>query len=439
MAYFNYFVKCIIRKFVNLIFKPKVFLTFLVILAVIFVFQASAHAEWTDTQISDVQTKLLQITEKMNQQISYLEWINGECVNMRNQLVTITSQISSLNSYAESIQSKVNDIRNQLVTLNDSISSMHEDIMTNQKELIEKLDTNQQELLNALDEDNKQVLEELNMIRDAINGTENEPTTYECLGTIIPEQGSYQGVAVYTLDYESRYTYTIKMTCKNVDSFTKNVRVYCSDNLYEQGFDINDFYNNSTILGSLPQGGEGYVFYYVLPSSNLKYIYIGSNLAIQNIEVTRSIKGIVESLKDANSLQQQQNQLQQEQNNFLKQDTSDSDVSIDGFSNIDSNDITSSGLTGIFNTIYNSISSWNSKDISLPIPFTNKSILIPANSVESALQRSGATWVLNLIHAVYYFIVSRFMIYSITNIVNSIKGGNILNTGGSNNITTDML
>lgn len=143
--------------------------------------------------------------------------------------------------------------------------------------------------------------------------------------------------------------------------------------------------------------------------------------------------------EENNKLQQEQNQLQEEQNNFLKQDTSDSDVSVDNFSDIDSNDITSEGLTGIFNTIYNSVVSWKSKDIVLPIPFTDKSVVVPANYVENMIQKTGATWVSTLVHSVYYFIIGRFIVYSITKIVNSIKDGSILNTGNDSNITTDML
>lgn len=96
-----------------------------------------------------------------------------------------------------------------------------------------------------------------------------------------------------------------------------------------------------------------------------------------------------QKLEQGNQLQEESNQLQKDQNDFLKQETSNNDVSIDSFDNVDSNDITSSGLMGIFNTIYNSINSWSSKDINLPIPFTNKSINIPSNYTSNMLNKVG--------------------------------------------------
>lgn len=120
----------------------------------------------------------------------------------------------------------------------------------------------------------------------------------------------------------------------------------------------------------------------VLESINNKLDTITSSI----LEKQDAIK---EEVELGNQLQEQNNQIQQEQNNFLKQEQNDNDVSIDSFNNVDSNDITSSGLTGIFNTIYNSINSWSSKDINFPVPFTDKSINIQANYTSNMLNRVG--------------------------------------------------
>lgn len=224
------------------------------------------------------------------------------------------------------------------------------------------------------------------------------------------------------------------------------VRSRYSDNLMPSNFNYADYSSEFFNVSFVPANSNNYVITYEVPSSNPKYIYFTWGENVKKVEVYRSIKGIVESLNNSNSLQQQQNQLQQqqnqlqqEQNNFLQQGTSDSDVSVDNFNNVDSNDITTDGLNGAFNNIYSSITSWNSKNISLPIPYTNKSIVIPANYTENMLNSSGGGWIITFIHTVYYFIVGRFMIYSITNIINSIKSGSILDTDSKNNITTDML
>ena len=55
------------------------------------------------------------------------------------------------------------------------------------------------------------------------------------------------------------------------------------------------------------------------------------------------------------------------------------------------------------------------------------------------LSRFGGGSLITIISTVYYFIVGRFIIYSITGIINSIKSGSILETDSKNNITTEML
>lgn len=128
------------------------------------------------------------------------------------------------------------------------------------------------------------------------------------------------------------------------------------------------------------------------------FIHFGLINTSEDADIIEKLEQIINSnenasIKDAieqgNHLQEEQNQIQKEQNDFLKQDTTDSDVSIDSFNSVDSNDITSSGLTGIFNNIYNSINSWNSKDINLPVPFTNKTINIQANYTSNMLNKVG--------------------------------------------------
>lgn len=210
-----------------------------------------------------------------------------------------------------------------------------------------------------------------------------------------------------------------------------------SNNALPNGYVFENYPFN--LIGTVPSNTENYLLEYSVPSSHPKYIYVTWGDFVTNIIVERQISGLTSSIDKNNDLQQENNQLQQEQNNFLQQGTSDSDISVDGFNSVDSNDITSSGLTGIFTNIYNSITSWSSKDINLPIPHTNKNISIPANYTYNMLSSFGGSWIITFISSIYYFIVARFIIYSITSIINSIKSGSILETDSKNNITTDML
>lgn len=216
-----------------------------------------------------------------------------------------------------------------------------------------------------------------------------------------------------------------------------NVSLLASNNALPNGYVFVNYPFN--LIGTIPANTENYVLEYSVSSTHPKYIYITWGDFLTNIVVERQISGLTSSIDKNNDLQQESNQLQQEQNDFLQQESSDSDVSIDGFNSVDSNDITSSGLTGVFTNIYNSINSWTSKDIKLPIPYTNTNITIPANYTYNMLNSFGGAWIITFISSIYYFIVARFIIYSITSIINSIKSGSILETDSKNNITTDML
>lgn len=222
--------------------------------------------------------------------------------------------------------------------------------------------------------------------------------------------------------------------------------VFATDNVISSGFDYNDYSSEFSNIGTVPSLTSSYTLTYSVNSNKPKYIYFTWGAQITKIEIYRSIKGLSEVLNNldslqqqGNQLQQQQNQIQQEQNNFLKQEQSDSDVSVDGFNSVDANDITSDGLTGVFTNIYNKVTSWSSKDIIFPIPFTGSNIFIPADYTRIMLNAFGGSWIITFISSIYYFIVARFIIYSITGIVNSIKSGSILETDSKNNITTDML
>lgn len=103
-----------------------------------------------------------------------------------------------------------------------------------------------------------------------------------------------------------------------------------------------------------------------------------------------------------------------------------------------SNDITADGLNGIFTSIYNAFCTGNAQDIIFPIPFTNKSITLSANYVRNMLTNNGASWIILLIEAFWWYLISRFIIKDITNKITKIKSGDIESIE-STNIKGDML
>lgn len=148
---------------------------------------------------------------------------------------------------------------------------------------------------------------------------------------------------------------------------------------------------------------------------------------------------IREESNKINSTLNEQKEIQQEQNDFLKSTAQDSDVDISHFQTADINDPSTSYMSNIFNTIYNAITTWHSKDIVLPIPNTNKSITIEADSTANSLKAVHAEWIITFVSAIYYFIVARFILYTVNKIVDKVKSGKILDSQNNSNITTDLL
>lgn len=158
-----------------------------------------------------------------------------------------------------------------------------------------------------------------------------------------------------------------------------------------------------------------------------------------NSTIREESNKINSTLNEQKQIQQQQQQLQQEQNDFLMSTAQDSDVDISHFQTADINDPSASYMSNIFNTIYNAITKWQSKDIVLPIPNTNKSITIQADSTANSLKAVHAEWIITFVSAIYYFIVARFILYTVNKIVDKVKSGKILESQNTSNITTDLL
>lgn len=99
---------------------------------------------------------------------------------------------------------------------------------------------------------------------------------------------------------------------------------------------------------------------------------------------------------------------------------------------------TENGLDNIFDLIYNGFTQGQAQDIVFPIPFTDKSIKIEPSYLENALRYNNAEWVITIIQAFWWFLISRFIIKDISKKIRKIKSGNIEDIQ-NNNIKEDML
>lgn len=392
MGYFNYFIKCIIRNIAYKLCKPKVFLTVLLcVLVLVFCFKNYGYC--ADSTVM----------------------VEGTVVTQGNEYDG---------------DGDVNQYDNMFLSVRNLQENYQNEFITKMYLMYQRKPT-----------------ETKNFIAYIMDYWMNQPH-YSTKGIIVRPQYEHEGI-----QYLISFYFEGDVNSDNADNPYSYAPVEGDGSLYFTYVPhistktFNCYYATNETFGYPVFESTDIipVPYLNVTVSAWRQMFIDFGLI--NTETDNDIVSRLDELLDkSNSENQQiinkleeQNQLQQEQNDFLQQESSNDDVSVDGFNSVDSNDITSAGLTGVFNNIYNSVTNWSSKDINLPIPYTNKSIVIPASYTENMLNRSGAGWIITFVSSIYYFIVARFIIYSITSIINSIKSGSILETDSKNNITTDML
>ena len=166
-------------------------------------------------------------------------------------------------------------------------------------------------------------------------------------------------------------------------------------------------------------------------------IYTSSQQTINAINnQTQYIQEQTEAINEQTDAINEQTDAINEQTDYLEDDTINNNSIYLPQDN--TNDITQNGLNTIFTNIYNAFCTGQAQDIVFPIPFTNKNITLQANYIRNMLTNSGSTWVITIIEAFWWFLISRFIVKDITNKITKIKGGNIEDIENSN-IKGDML
>lgn len=99
-------------------------------------------------------------------------------------------------------------------------------------------------------------------------------------------------------------------------------------------------------------------------------------------------------------------------------------------------DVTENGFSNIFSTLYNAFTSYTSKDVVVPVPFTNQSFTISKSSIYGGF--SQLSWLENLSSAFWYFIISLFIVKDISKRFNKIKSGDIEHVVDTN-VKEDLL
>lgn len=424
MAYFNYFIKCIIRNISYKLCKPKVFLTVLLSVAILFGLKHFGYCvEWSQEEINACLGGLADITNNQGVLISQLSSMGVDVRDIENNLNNIKSTINNIKADTNLTVEKLHSLLNKVDSLNTTLTQMAE----------------QQNIYY------QNVTNELQNIKDILLGTDShlggfifsDKLEYSKSSPSLNTSGNYDIVAGINFGYvfsdillEPGYTYTF--VCNSGDTSDSSGIYYTFDKISVGNtisvVNLGSFTPNSAVFSITPKKSySGISLLFTNPSA-----FTSTDWSIYK-KSSSSLSSVTENIDKNNQLQQNQNNLQQEQNDFLKNDN----VSVDSSSlpSDTSQDITEDGFNSIFQQIYNTFTGGAAQDIVITIPFTNKSFTINANTVYGG---ANLGFIRTLIEAFWYFIISYFIVQDIGKKINKIKSGDIEHVQ-EDNIKEDLL
>lgn len=199
-------------------------------------------------------------------------------------------------------------------------------------------------------------------------------------------------------------------------------------------------FNTSTHTFSLATGLNCYVPFQLYFYKDIEYINFLNSLESKKINdiiiAINNCKASIDSVKD--SVDDVSKNVK-ETNDFLK-DTSDDDVdySLPSSGSFDDSNI-NAGLDTIFSNVQNMFTK-TSENIIIPVPFSNKTIVIPANYIQNQLEKFDKNDIIKtFVQAVYAYIISKYIYQDLQKRMEEIKEGSILRGKTDTNIKADMM
>lgn len=373
MGYFNYFIKCIIRNIAYRLCKPKVLLTVLLSVIVLFGLKHYGFCALSDGDYEMIANGFAVITNNQGVVISQLSSMGVDVRDVENNLNSIKSQLSSIQENQVDAQVLLNRLITDVENLNTTLIEMAE----------------QQNIYY------KDVTEDLQVIRESLLGTESKNVAFQQMGLVnnINAGSVHSSLLKVYIPMEYKYTYTVKVTYKNPS--TSNIQLqymFDSKNLV----DGNSTSSRFSSLGSIGAGTITKEFVITTRDYKKPYLYLFYGFYVTDVTVEASIEGLVDvidrtnqeintGIQEGNQLQQEQNQLQQEQNNFLKDDNVNTESF--EFATDDTVNPTSDGFNTLFTSIYNAFCNTSSAPLTITLPYVNETFTIKPNLVSNAMQK----------------------------------------------------
>lgn len=239
--------------------------------------------------------------------------------------------------------------------------------------------------------------------------------------TFQSKNGSTDIVSDYDLaanNWQLPITDEFFIACKNLAKGDNNIIQFKVFNHWNEGFNIDAYTFSVYVKESDFNGGYNPEKPYEPSFTNANGKTTGTiengviNATTDYSAVTNSMQETTNAVKDGTTAIQ---------NTLTDNDTNN--ISNNDLVTDNTQDVTENGFGNIFNTLYNAFTSYTSKDVVVPVPFTNKSFTISKSSIYGGF--SQFSWLENLSSAFWYFIISLFIVKDISKRFNKIKSGDI--------------
>lgn len=453
MAYFNYFIKCLIRKFVNILFSrrkmKKLFIISLFFCVIIVLLHNKGYCEfnYTDsnnlsscsnrlysidnrlsgiaTSVTSISGQLSTISNNVSSSNRTLTNIENNTSNLKNDLSSLKNELEEVNSVLSNISDNTSslisfsqEISNKIDTLNNSINNIYStlNIINN------NINANHQELIELLKNQN-------DLLIDMINGSSEDlgdyrPDVIKLLSNSILSSTSINYHSSSSLRYislisDDNYTYTYTLTFQNNTNKDFYVSVAFTNDEPSVGVSTFSYQTIKLISGSsytftLPNTKKYNYLVFNYYNYVIKYSYDKGNVGI-NGTIENSAEKIDSTLKNDNI----------------------EDTSINMVEDTSKNP-TDTGFDNIFNIVYNAFCNNSSVPLNITIPYINETFIIYPNMLSSSLKKdSRLNSLLLFIQSFWWFKISFYIFKDINNYVEQFKNGNITSDDG--NIKTEVL
>ena len=416
-------------------YYKKIFFIVFFMLLVIFSFSTTVRAEWTDTDIEEIQNALATITGNQGVVITQLQGIGIDVTDCETMLNRVNDTLKTLKTDTSNIDKKLTSITNTINLINTNITNIYN-----------TLNANQQELLEQMKKDNENVMNELSQIKDIISGS-NEDTSdlfeknqslYHLNKEPSSLSGTYKvsndGYSIQSISYRDATTnkdytfekglnYTIKIS-KILTSSSNTARVYYTFDDVAVGKDV---YLN--YAGTFSQAN--YSFSFTAKSDKVTFFITNTTAFWGNMvryTISSSRTGVTDILNNVD-----------DSINNTTNTIKDDNVDTNGFqfATNDTQNPTTDGFNSLFTAVYNAFCSTSSAPLTVTLPYINQTFSIQPNLVSNAMQKSGLGFIASLIQSFYFYCVCLFIYKDINKIVEHVKSGNL--TADCGNVKTEVL